>query len=42
MGSTKTISNQYYQVGDFVAYIIFAGFMNALLYIIFRITEKTN
>jgi hypothetical protein len=38
----ETDSDQYYQVGAFVGYMLLAGFMNVVLYIIFRITEKRN
>lgn len=38
----ETDSDQYYQVGAFVGYMLVAGFMNVVLYIIFRITEKRN
>ena len=38
----ETDSDQYYQAGAFVGYMLLAGFMNVILYIIFRITEKRN
>jgi hypothetical protein len=38
----KTDDDMYYQTGAVVGYMLLAGFLNVVLYIIFRITEKRN
>ena len=35
-------SDEYYQTGALLGYMFAAGFINVVLYIIFRITEKRN
>ena len=38
----KTDDDMYFQAGAFMGYMFLAGFLNVVLYIIFRITEKRN
>jgi len=35
-------SDQYYQAGAFVGYILLVAYINVVFYIIFQITEKRN
>ena len=42
LAQLETDSDQYYQAGAFVGYILLVAFINVVFYMIFRITEKRN